>query len=92
MYMQGIKAQFSGNPKEYHYLTVNPEKPVDVKPGDRVVVINKLKDDGVPSLSIATVTALTSEWPDGTMPVVDIINRTNLTNVTEIYRQAAAQA
>jgi hypothetical protein len=89
MFMQVINAQFSGSPKSYSYLCLHPDNPVDVKVGDRVVVINKLKDDGTASLSIATVTSLEPKLPenlDGIMPIVDIINRDNLTNVTEIYR------
>jgi hypothetical protein len=88
MYMQNIEVQFSGSPKKYTYVAVHPDHPVDIRPGDRVVVVNKIKDDGTASLSIATVTDLVPQV-DGTelpAPIVDIIDRNNLANVVEIVK------
>lgn len=93
MFMQAISCQFTGNAKEYTYVAAHPEHPVNVVPGDRVVVINKIKDDGTVSLSIATVVKLV-DLKDGElpMPIVDIISRENLKNATAIYSKAGAAA
>lgn len=60
--IQAITAQFSGSPRTYSYR-VSPLEGAVLKVGDRVVVPNKLKDDGELSLSIARVVALLDEVP-----------------------------
>lgn len=52
-----VEVQFSGNAKLYSYLIPSfySEPLTAVHPGDRAVVISKMKDDGTPSLSIATI-------------------------------------
>lgn len=93
MFMLPIETQFSGNPKKYTYLACSNDALPDVKVGDRVVVISKLKEDGTPSLSIATVTKVDPLANlDGLMPIVDIISRDNLKHATAIYTQAAPKA
>lgn len=52
-----VQTQFTGNAKLYAYLL--PEEAPSglnaVSPGDRIVVINKIAEDGKVSLSMATI-------------------------------------
>lgn len=67
--MLTIDAQFTGNPKAYAYRVGHlVEMP---QPGDRVVVPNKIKEDGTMSLSIATV--VTAPVPHTADPGVTIL-------------------
>jgi hypothetical protein len=59
--MKIIKAQFSGNAKEYHYDVTHFLEADVPQPGDRLVVPNKLKDDGDLSLTIVTVSGTVEE-------------------------------
>lgn len=93
MYMQSLAVQFSGNKNVYHYLMVDQVQLPVIKAGTRVVVPGKIKD-GKLSLSIATVCEDSNPaivHDEAVLPLVQIIDPSNLANVTEIVRQQEAK-
>jgi hypothetical protein len=82
---QIVEVQFTGNAKTYIYSAPAfcSDLPGAIQPGDRVVVINKIKEDGSVSLSIATVVGVgeaseTSLSENSTMPFVQLVPKSTI--------------
>jgi hypothetical protein len=82
---RSLGVQFSGNGKAVYWygLPVGASGMV-LRPGLRVVVPTKMKDDGTVSLSIATLVEWTQEpHPDADKPCVCILDHHWLGEITE---------
>jgi len=84
-----IFLQFSGSAKEYAYAVGHLRTVPQV--GDRVVIPNKVKDDGTLSLSIGTVTGdLHEHAGNDLLPVIQIISKEDLFGAGEMVKAALA--
>jgi hypothetical protein len=76
-----VSLQLSGNDKLYNYVALAAQV-VNRNVGDRVVVPNKLKDDGSLSLSIGTFKGIVQDAsPEGLLPVVQFVDALYLREV-----------
>ena len=81
--MKAFNIQLSGSPRLYAYSST-----LELQPGDRVVIANKLKDDGSLSLSIGTVAgpAPTAD-PAGLNPVLQVISSQAIADAMTVMRR-----
>lgn len=88
MFMQSLAVQFTGRAPIYHYVMVSRCEQLPVKAGTRVVLPNGIKD-GKLSLTIATVVEESVPGvvhADAKLPIVQLIDMTNLDAVTAIVQ------
>jgi hypothetical protein len=88
MFMQSLAVQFTGRVPVYHYIMVSRCEQMPVEPGTRVVLPNGIKD-GKLSLTIATVVEKSVPGfvhSEAKLPIVQLIDATNLNAVTEIVK------
>lgn len=86
--------KLSGNDKLYFY-TARDEQCINVNVGDRVVVPNKVKDDGTLSLSIGTFDGFAEAGAVGTeglKPIVQFIDATEVRTTQLALLKAEANA
>lgn len=88
MFMQSLAVQFSGKATVYHYIMSSGRELPEVAAGTRVVLPNGIKD-GRLSLTIATVVEKSVPGfvhAEAKLPIVQLIDATNLMAVTEIVK------
>lgn len=89
--VQAVAVQFSGKATTYNYL-VEATDGAMIAPGQRVVVPNKLKDDGTLAVSIATVVELHTTVPaDAELYIVQPLAPDRLYQATERAKLLAAK-
>lgn len=90
LYDKVIAVELSGSPKLYYYLVANTDL-VNRSVGDRVVIPNKLKEDGSVSLSIGVYRGIGVDIPrDGLKPIVQFLSHLHLREV-QLFLLADAQ-
>jgi len=84
--MKAFNIQLSGSPKLYAYASG-----VDLKNGDRVVIANKLKEDGALSLSIGTVAGPAADAAVSSLnPVLQVIDAKAIADATATMQRLAS--
>ena len=90
--MKSVGVQFSGKPAVYNYYVPEGLEGLEALVGTRVIVPNKLKDDGTLSLTIATVVEVHDEAKgDATKPVIQVLSTGWIDWATATMKELAAE-
>lgn len=84
--MKAFNIQLSGSPRLYAYSST-----LELQPGDRVVIANKVKDDGSLSLSIGTVAGPAAAAAVSSLnPVLQVIDAKAIADATATMQRLAS--